>query len=299
VPSYERLKHVNCGMTAVRDITRVYQEHVGMRPQPRRPVMVITEDIMMLKEQFHLHFGSTWEKMTERSRTSHFAARTVDIRDTGTYKFLAAWDKLPGYVSKTVAKGNLHHSLSESEIAEEAEVDSGQQVGDDDDSGLEPGSVSVNSSLDNAVRSWERSHEGKEGKFSDDQRAVCKELMSSCFERASVLHEKRAESADAAARKDLEEQEVLAEKIATRQRAQDAVDAAYAKKTWSVRSIHGERVARGTDQREFLVHWTGSMQFDRSWEPESNVAGCDTAIAEFRERSAQASQRASKRKKNT
>jgi hypothetical protein len=297
VPSYERLKHVNCGMTAVKDITREYQEHVGMRPQPRRPVMVITEDIMMLKEQFHLHFGSTWDKMTERSRTSRFAARAVDICDTGTYKFLAAWEKLPGYVTKTVAKGNLHHSLSETEIEEEEEVETGDGVADGDDDGSELVDVSGSRTLDNAVRSWERSHEAKEGKFSEDQRALCKELMGSCFERVSVLHEKRVEAAEAAVLKGLEEEKVRAAKEAERAGARGEAEAAYAKNKWSVKSIHGERVVKATAQREFLVHWTGSSAFDRSWEPEENVADCQAAKDEFRERSAVARQRASKRKK--
>jgi hypothetical protein len=290
---------VNAGMTAVRDIVREYHEHVGLKPQKKRPVMIITEDIQMLKEQFHLHFGSTWQKMKEKSIKSTFAARTVSRSNTGTQKFLDSWDSLPEYVSKTVAKGALDQSFSQAEIDEEAEAERANELADEDDSMADLHEASQASCLDNAVRSWERGHEAKEGKLSELERAVCKELMTSCFDRVSVLHEKRVLAAEATTLKESAQQALEDAKEAKRVSVRVQAQQQAALKEYSVKSIHGERLRKRTQQREFLVHWKGFNEFERDWELESNLSNCDKAIGEFRGRSELARARASKRKKDS
>lgn len=183
VPSPERLKHVNAGQTAVRTILESYYEYTGLKPTKQRPVMILTEDIQMLKEQLHLHFGSTWETMTKKplGGRSTFAARITPREKTGTHAFLAAWDALPAYVSKVVSAGKLERSLVEESPEEHEEVEEDAEVADAELSLAS--SACSEKDLDLAVNSWERAHQAKEGKLGVQERAVCKELMSSCFER--------------------------------------------------------------------------------------------------------------------
>ena len=136
--------------------------------------------------------------MTRECNTSAFVARTVARENTGTSKFLASWDRQPDYVRKVLAKGKLHRSLGD-ETAEEVE-DTGVEGDADAEIGgaVEALQASSSNSIDLAVRSWERAHESKEGKLSQSDKAACRELMSGCFERVAVLHERRVKATQAA-----------------------------------------------------------------------------------------------------
>ena len=50
---------------------------------------------------------------------------------------------------------------------------------------------------------------------------------------------------------------------------------------YEVEQILDSRIHRG--RLEYLVHWLGYEEADRSWEPISNLDGCDEAISDFHE----------------
>jgi hypothetical protein len=293
VPSFERLKHVNKGLGPVRCISRQYQRYVGLVPQKPRPVMILAEDIELLKEQFHLHFGSNWAEMTKTTQKSTFAARIVQERDTGTAKFLKQWDALPEWVAEVVSKGSLHNSVCE-ETPEETEDDGGAEA---HDAAAEDGAAAPTpKSIENAVKSWERAHEAKEGKLSDANRAICRELMTSCFDRVVVLHEKRVAATLVASEQQLERDAIEVAKGKEKAAAAEAAQAEYSTIDFSAKSVHGERVDKTTKSRQFLIHWKRCSASERTWEPEANCTGSERLIKEFRERSKVAQDRVNKRK---
>lgn len=252
--------------------------------------MVVSEDIQLLKEQLHLHYGSTWEQMTERTQTSHFAARTgISRNTTGTQRFLDAWGRLPEYVAHAVAKGNLFNSV-EAEVVEEEEEANDSELPTSEADILS----STCNSVDLAVRSWERAHEAKEGKLSEQDKAVCKELMSSCFERLSTLHERRVQQLEEVEKLRLEQELKEAPLIAARAGAEAAAAKGAAVVGHRVKSIHGERLRKGQPEREFLVHWHGCGESERTWQPESSISA-PRLIREFRERSKKAKARAKRK----
>lgn len=255
--------------------------------------MVVLEDIELLKEQLHLHFKSTWTEMIKPSQKSGFAARIVQECDSGTAKFLKAWDGLPLWVDDVVSKGSLHASVSE-ETPEEIE---------DDDCNEDQGAAAEDDvaaptpkSIDNAVKSWERAHEAKEGKLSDTNRAICKELMTSCFDRVAVLHEKRVAAALVLAEQQRERDAIREAKEREKAAAAAEDEAEYASTEFSAKSIHGERISSKTGMREFLVHWRRCSAYERTWEPEENCTGALRLIEEFRARSKVVKDRVAKRK---
>lgn len=294
MPSFERLKHVNKGLGAVRCISRAYQSYVGLKPQKQRPVMIVEEDIELLKEQFHLHFGSTLSEMTKPTQKSQFAARVVKECDTGTAKFLKAWDGLPTWVAGVVSRGSLHKSVTD-ETPEEVE---------DDDEAEEHGAEAEDAvaaptprSIDNAVKRWERAHEAKEGKLTAASRAICRELMTSCFDRVAVLHEKRVAAALLADEQQHEQDAIQLAKEAEKAAEAEAAAAEYSQIEFNAKSIHGERVDKKTGIREFLVQWRRCSALERTWEPEENCKGSSRLIKEWRERSQLAKDRNAKRKR--